>query len=116
MNKVFIPHIPHRRDADGKLQPTVNVEPARAHGELTLLSGPNDSIYAGHAIVEKFRAGLAHYNYADGDALVALGDPTLIALAALIIGQRSPRIRMLKWDREQRAYYAYTIDAERGIS
>lgn len=113
MNKarVFAPQVPSRYDAATRLWvPTMNMDPAKKHGEVVIMLPPNANRMHTAPLVAAMRDQMA--DYADSDALIAVGDPTLIAAAAMIAARKTGgRIRMLKWDRMAGDYITVEISA-----
>lgn len=100
MSKVFVPQIPHRRDKEtDKFVPTVNVTPAEEHGDIVILLPSNASFYATGELTEQLRAQMKNYSYADGDSVIAIGDPSIMAVVFGLLGQMHGRFYILKWDR-----------------
>ena len=99
MPKVFIPQMPSKFDHSTNLWiPTVNINPARRFGELITLMPPAASRNSIEVCAAALEAGMADYGHED--CLVALGDPTLYAVAACIAVRKARGLlRMLKWDR-----------------
>ena len=98
--KIFVTQIPNRRDAaTGAFVPSVNIAPAAEHGEVVLMMPPQASFHATSDLVRQLREHLKHYSYARGDALVALGDPAIIAVACALLGREFGEFILLKWDR-----------------
>lgn len=100
MPKVFITQVPSRRDPETKaFVPTVNIGPASEHGEIVIMMPPQASFYATGDLVDQISEHLKHYDYEAGDSLVALGDPSVIAVACGYLGKKFGRFTVLKWDR-----------------
>lgn len=109
--KVFITQVPHRRDSDtGAFVPSVNIAPAAEHGELVVMMPPRASFFATGDLVKQLREHLNDYDYEAGDSIVALGDPTVIAVAFAILGELHGRFIVLKWDRNIGRYLPSHID------
>lgn len=109
MPKVFITQLPSRLE-QGSWVPTVDVSPAKEHGELVFLVPPGLNAPTMDGVVDQLRRKLA--TFSDGDALLPLGDPILMATACAILGARQQTFRVLKWDRPSRRYYAFSIDPD----
>jgi hypothetical protein len=78
-----------------------DIDPAREFGEVIL--PPESQSRSPIERVNRLRDLLADFK--PGDYLLPLGDPGLIATAALIAGQKSgQRLRILVWDRYERRY------------
>ena len=101
MPKVFVTQIPTRRDEQTKqYAPTVNIAPAAEHGEIVIMLPPGSSIYATQDVIDSLHAHLRLYNFRDGDSIVALGDPAIIAAACAYLGKHHGTFVLLKWDRQ----------------
>ena len=90
--------------------PNVNVIGAGRFGELVPMLPPGKQITLSPApIVRMFKSILKDYN--DNDYILAMGDPDAIAIAAMVASDiNHGLINILKWDRENRAYYSVKID------
>lgn len=110
MSKVYIPQIPSRFDPATQLWiPMMDVKPAKRFGEIVIMFEQRNSRAEFHSIVGALRDKLKTYE--PHDYLVAIGDPAIIAAAALIIGDRcGGHLRLLKWDRNERDYNVTEID------
>lgn len=99
MPKVFIPQMPSRFDHSTNLWiPTVNIAPAKRFGELQIILPPGASRTSMQLCVRALEDALE--DFGGEDVLVALGDPTLYAIAAAIVARKTGGLmRMLKWDR-----------------
>lgn len=109
--KVYAPQVPSRHDtASGLWIPTMNLEPAKKHGELVVLLPANANRLHIAALVTSMRDQLSGFR--KEDALIAVGDPTLIAAAALIAARKTGgAVRMLKWDRMCGDYIVVEVSA-----
>lgn len=102
--KVFVPMVPSRFDRELRAWiPSVDISPAAKHGEIVVLLPP-DAAKAGPApcvaAMKEKMAGIA-----PGDALLAVGDPSLIVAAGMIAARLlGGRVTVLKWDRAMREY------------
>jgi len=90
--------------------PHVNVLGAGRFGELIPLLPPGRQITLSPApIVRMLKSKLK--DYSDDDYLLAMGDPAAIAIASMIAGDvNNGVVNILKWDRENKAYYSVTVD------
>jgi hypothetical protein len=103
--KVYVTQIPHRKDkVSGEFVPSINLGPASEHGELVIMVPPRTSFFATDELVTGLEEKLRWYNYENGDSLVALGDPAIIAVACAILGRVHGRFLLLKWDRNVGRY------------
>lgn len=104
MKKVYVPQQPSRFDSATRLWiPTVNLEPAKKFGELTIMLPPNANRLHTAPLVAALREQMAEYD--EEDSIVAVGDPSLIAAAACIaVRKTGGSLRILKWDRMTSSY------------
>ncbi len=113
MAKVFITQIPQRRDKDtDAFVPVVNVSPASEHGELVVMMPPNVSFFATDDLKNQLFEHLKDYDYEAGDAIVALGDPSIMAVAFALLGRWHERFIILKWDRNIGRYLPTHINVK----
>jgi len=108
---VYVTQIPHRRDREtGAFVPTVNISPAAEHGEVEVMMPPQANFYATRDLRSQLWDRLRHYDFAAGDALIALGDPSIIAVACAILGKQHGEFKLLKWDRNVGRYMPSNIN------
>lgn len=114
MAKVFITQIPHRRDQETKaLVPSVNIGPAHEHGDVVIMLPAQTSFYATADLIDNVSNHLQAYSFDDGDTLVAMGDPSVIAAACAYLGARFGRFSVLKWDKQLGKYLKVVIDVRK---
>jgi hypothetical protein len=110
MAKVFVTQVPQKRDAATKsFVPVVNIGPASEHGELVVMMPPQASFHATADLVKQMREKLKDYDYEAGDSIVALGDPTVVAVAFSLLGAMFGKFTVLKWDRNIKRYSANKV-------
>lgn len=110
MSKVYVTQVPNRKDpATNSFVPSVNIAPAAEHGELVIMMPSFAPFHATADLVKQLKEKLKDYNYEDGDSIVALGDPAIIAVAFAILGKQFGRFTILKWDRMVGRYLPSTI-------
>ena len=103
--KIYVTQVPHRKDRDtGAFVPVVNIAPAAEHGEVITMMPPSAPFFATTDLIVQLRKHLKNYNYENGDALIALGDPAVIAAAAAILAKDFGQFIILKWDRQVSRY------------
>lgn len=109
MSKVYVPQQPSRFDPATRLWiPSVNLEPAKAFGEVVVMLPPNANRLHTAPLVAALREQMEHYT-AD-DYIVAVGDPSLIAAAACIaVRKAGGLLRILKWDRMSSCYISVEL-------
>lgn len=109
MPKVFIPQMPARFDRDSKLWiPTINTSPAEEHGEIVELTPPAAGRLHTAPLVAAVRDGLRGATREDW--LLAAGNPTIMAAAAIFFARQTGALRMLVWDRITRRYNPVEIE------
>lgn len=103
MSKVYIPMVPSKFDTGTKLWiPSINLEPAKQHGELVVMLQPNSNRLHTTPLIGAIRDRME--DYGPEDWLVAVGDPSILAAAAVIAHRKAGVLRILKWDRITSAY------------
>lgn len=104
MPNVYVPQLPARFDGGSNLWvPTINIKPAAAFGTVVIML----PAAANRTGIEACASSIAHQmeDYGPDDYLVAVGDPTLYAVAACHAAKRAGGVlRMLKWDRLAAGY------------
>ena len=100
--KVFVPHLAERTSPTGAKVPVHDISSAASFGTLVSVLDSQDRpmFIANH--MGKVRDVLSEFK--DGDCLLAVGDPTVIAACAAVLGRRHSSIHMLKWDRQMEMY------------
>lgn len=103
MPKVYAPQVPAKFDPGTSLWiPNVNMRTAEAFGELKVcLPNGASRLHVGQLVVA-LREQMSEVT-AD-DWLIAVGDPSLIAAAAVIMFKKTGGLRILKWDRMMAGY------------
>jgi hypothetical protein len=112
MSKVYVPQIPSRYDGGTNLWiPTINIKPAEQFGEVVVMLPPaaaRSGIDACAAVIAERMSEFGAEDY-----LVAVGDPTLYAIAAVHAARRADGVlRMLKWDRLKSGYVLEEVEVE----
>lgn len=110
MSRVFAVHQPTGRDrGTGAIKPTMDLSPAREHGELRFVlrefENPHNDI--NHTAAEVRRV-LVGGGFGPDDWLLLVGNPCLIALVAAEAARITGQLRMLQWDRSQHRYLPVT--------
>lgn len=101
--KVYVPQEPSRYDHDfGTRVPTVDLRPAMSFGEVVVLLPANVTGMLMSPVVQALKEKLAEFS--DEDFLVAIGDPSIIAVASGIILSKNHKLKLLKWDKRSKAY------------
>jgi hypothetical protein len=105
MPKVYIPQLPRRRDTEtDKFVPTVDISPALEYGTPVMLLPSNASFYAIGDLTDQLRVQMKAYNYEDGDSIIAIGDPAIIAVVVGMAAKLYGKFYILKWDRSISRY------------
>lgn len=104
MNKVYVPQVPSRYDqAIQSWVPTVNLDPAKAFGQIDILLPPEAGRMAPEALRKILLKGLQ--TITKQDWLLATGDPIITAIVATIAVQKlGGLLRLLRWDKRAKAY------------
>lgn len=105
MPKVYVPQMTRRRDkSTEKFVPIVDITPALEHGEPIILLPSDTSFYAVGDLVGQLRTQMRAYNYEDGDSIIAIGDPSIMAVVFGMAGKMHGKFYILKWDRMTSLY------------
>lgn len=85
-------------------QPGKNITPAMEFGELKVLLPPGlEVVHSAGQTAERLKVLLS--DYGDDDYLLLIGDPITIGIAVAVAGfWNNGRVKMLKWDRQERRY------------
>lgn len=104
MPKVYVPHVPSRYDSTVKAWvPTVDLSKAERFGEIVVLLKPDTYRLAISQLIPGMKEKMR--GFGPTDYIVALGDPSVIAAAAMIASSMNGgQILMLKWDRNMGDY------------
>lgn len=110
MSKVFITQEKLRRDSFGNMVPEFDMTPALRFGDPVVLVPAGRALFAPVLTVRTLKDKLA--SFGEEDYLLTVGDPSIIAVAAMIAGEvNHGRVKLLKWDRQMRDYIAIQIDS-----
>ena len=109
MSKVYAPQVPSRFDTGvGMWVPSVNMAPAEKYGELVVMLPPDANRLHTAPLVAAMKDQMR--DFTAEDYVVAVGDPSLIAAAAVIATRKSGGLlRILKWDRMRAEYLPVEI-------
>ena len=90
--------------------PKFSVLTAGQYGELSVLLPFGTQVVLSVApTLQVIRKKLK--DFSDDDYLVAIGDPTAIAIACMVAAEVNRGVvNMLKWDKREKMYYPVTID------
>ena len=103
--KVYVPQEPTRFDKiKQELIPALDLSPALAFGEIVVcLTSASANFINIAPVTQALKERMAEFR--KEDYLLAVGDPTGIAVAAIIAYKATHgRFQMLKWDRISRQY------------
>jgi hypothetical protein len=103
MSRVFIPQVPSRFDTTiNAWVPTVSINAAREFGEIKVMLPPEASRLDPEDMVKLLRVAMD--DYGEDDYILALGNPIIIAIAAVLADRAASPLRMLQWDKVSRNY------------
>lgn len=90
--------------------PGKNLLGANKFGELKpMLPSDHQTVLDSTGTVRKLRHKLR--TFSGKDYLLAIGDPVAIGIACAIAAENNGgRFKMLKWDRQEKLYYAVSVD------
>lgn len=111
--RVFIPQEPVKLEG-GRLVSTMNFNKARRFGEPVVLMPHGPQALNVAPTTWSLRDQLR--DFSDDDYLIAVGDPTLQAMAAIVAAEfNRGKVRFLKWDRETSQYLVVQFDLHRKL-
>lgn len=109
MATVWVPQQPSWLDhVNGVWVPSINLRPAAVYGQIEVLLPPETSPVALVPIKQALKEKLA--NSQQDDLLLAVGDPSVIALCAVILAMKHGRLNMLKWDKNNKDYFKVEVE------
>lgn len=110
--KVFITQVPSRRDNESNLWvPTVNYSPAKKFGEVEIILPAGSQFYAPDETVRVIKARLKELDFQQGDYLLPMGSPVIMAVTAAIAARRCGGcLNILSWDKHSDGYEVATLD------
>lgn len=85
-------------------QPGKNISPAMEFGELKVLLPPGLEVaHSAGQVAERLKVAMSSFN--DNDYLLLIGDPVTIGISVAVAGfWNNGKVKMLKWDRQERRY------------
>lgn len=108
---VFITQIPVRRDKEtGASIPVFNIAPAAEYGEIKVMMPSGANFFATGDLVRQAKNALRDYNPENGDSIVAMGDPSVIAVCIAVIAKKHDKFYVLKWDRVLNRYIRIEVN------
>jgi hypothetical protein len=107
---VYITQEIMKRDlATGNMMPTMDFRKAAEYGDLVLCLPTGRMSLTPGPTVQILKEKLK--NFDDSSYLVAVGDPSVIAMAGAIAANNNMgRFKMLKWDRDAKNYISVSVD------
>ena len=109
VQKVFITQIVEKYDASARgMIPAFDFSSAAQFGQLTPVVEPEDNPLWLDRIVPKIKKSLE--SFGPDDYLLAVGDPSVIAVCSGIILRKQSSLKMLKWDRQLKTYIQMEIN------
>ncbi len=107
--RVFISQMLERWDSETeRYTPTFNFNSAAIYGTLTPVLERDDHRLLLTRQIEKIKVALS--DFSDDDFLIAVGDPSVIAICAGVILRRSRNLKLLKWDKRVGQYIVTDIN------
>jgi hypothetical protein len=106
--RVFIPQIIKKFNREKPGTPiTFDFSAAERFGEINVILSDDDDVDDLVAVTRKIKLALDDFD--DNDYLIAVGDPTVIAICSgeILIGQDN--MKMLRWDRHRKDYFPVEI-------
>jgi len=96
--------------------PRKNMLPARAYGEMVPIFNDGEQITISSAAALR-RVLYDMQSWRPGDFILANGDPAMIAVVCAVVAHlNNGRLKILKWDRQERTYYPVDIDLPAAIA
>lgn len=118
MSRVFVVQEPLKR-VGREVVARIPLHDLEAFGQIVYLFSWSELFRYRDAIVGDISAALYQKledklaDFSDDDYLVPLGNPGLIAMAAVVACDRNDgRVRMLDWVRDDKAYRVFSIDMD----
>ena len=110
MGTVFIPQEPKRKDdGTGAMVPLYDLTPALKFGTLKVLLPHGPVMLSTKPMVDHMRTEMDEF--CDEDYILAVGDPAAIISAGMVASQANKgRVKLLWYDRQQRAYIPLQFD------
>lgn len=103
MSKVFVPQVPSRFEKGVGWVPQVDLSAAGKFGEIIVMLPPEANRLHTSPLAAALREKMS--DFSKEDYLVAVGDPTIIGVAAALAAVKTGGLlRFLKWDRQTSDY------------
>lgn len=111
MPKVYFTQIPHKRH-EGKLIPAFNVSSAGQFGEIVTIMPPQTAFTNTKILARQVDDEISKYRYEDGDVVVLLGDPVVIATTIAVLARYCSIFAVLKWDKNLGRYLKTVVNVD----
>jgi hypothetical protein len=109
MSTVWVPQQPSRFDHEFNIWvPIIDLKSASKYGNIEVLLPPGMSPLALDPIKRALKEKLAAST--DSDYLVAVGDPAIIAICAVLLAKKHGKLNVLKWDRNNEMYFNVEVE------
>lgn len=110
MSNCYIVQEPVRRDPEsGELVPMMNFNRVLDYGKPVVCLPRGNIAFSPAPTMDKLREKLK--DFSDSDYLVCAGDPSCLAMAAMIAAERNRgKVALLKWDKRASSYIEVRVD------
>ena len=110
--RVFVTTVPSRKDPmTHQWMPTVNISPAEEHGEVVQILPPGSQFFAASEVTRLIKQRLHELDYQQGDFLLPMGSPVIMAVASAVAARRSNGcLKVLVWDKQSARYVPYELE------
>lgn len=106
--RAFIPQEPMKKDVTGQMVTAMNFAKASEYGDPIVCLPWGPVALSTVPAVETLRDKLA--DFCDTDYLICVGDPTVLAMAAMVAAERNHgRVNLLKWDKRAGIYFVCQV-------
>lgn len=101
MYKVYVPQSVDKKG--------INILPAVEYGEIKVCWNGEQLMTDTFGCIRQIRKAMK--NAVPGDYILCVGDPSVIAICAVVLSEKTNGYyRILKWDKQTKKYYAITIN------
>lgn len=101
--KAFIPQEPMKKSDNGDMVSLMRFDKAAEYGDPVVCLPWGQVALATEPTMDALRDKLSDFK--EYDYLIAVGDPTIIAMASMIIAQKQKVCNLLKWDKRAGRYF-----------
>ena len=107
---VYIVQEPARRNREtGDWEPSFDLTPAAAYGNLEILLPPGPQMLSPKPAVDRMRHALRNFN--DDDHLLGVGRPVAMMAAAVLAAKVNRfKYKVLEWDKRTGQYISISVD------